>query len=192
MKCFNHCFEHGELTTTQHQAVITLIEKPGKDACLLKSWRPISLLNVDVKILSSVLSSRIKGLLPKLISENQSAFVTNRNISNPIRIISDVIHYCENNRANQILFAADFAPAFDSISHQFLYQVLEKFGFSENFIRWVKILHYNIESCVINKGYSTGYFKVKRGTRQGGYISTLPIYNYIRSTWYYGYARQKH
>ena len=45
--------------------------------------------------------------------------------------------------------------------------VLEKFGFDDNFIRWVKILHDNMESCVMNDGFSTGYFKLQRGTRQG-------------------------
>ena len=89
--CFNKSFELGERTTSQKQAIVTLIEKPGKDHRVLNSWRPISLLNVDVKILSSILSNRNVNLLSKVISPNQSAFVKDRNISDSIRIITDLI-----------------------------------------------------------------------------------------------------
>ena len=53
----------------------------------------------------------------------------------------------------------------------FMFEVLQKFNFHENFIKWIKILHYNVESCVLNNGYSTGYFKLERGTRQGDPIA---------------------
>ena len=43
----NYAFEYGELSNSQKQAVITLIEKKGKDKRLVKNWRAISLINVD-------------------------------------------------------------------------------------------------------------------------------------------------
>jgi hypothetical protein len=49
LKCLNACHEHGQMTISQRQAVVKLIQKPGKDSRLLKSWRPESLLNVDLK-----------------------------------------------------------------------------------------------------------------------------------------------
>ena len=52
-----------------------------------------------------------------------------------------------------------------------MFEVLRKFNFHENFIKWIKLLHYNVESCVLNNGYSTGYFKLERGTRQGDPIA---------------------
>ena len=51
LKCLNYAFEVGELSTSQRQAVITLIEKKGRDKRYIKNWRLISLLNVDAKIL---------------------------------------------------------------------------------------------------------------------------------------------
>ena len=68
--CINHVYEFGELSTTQKQALITLIEKKGKDKRLIKNWRPISLINVDAKIISKVLAKRLEKVLPYIIHEN--------------------------------------------------------------------------------------------------------------------------
>ena len=50
VECLNFAHRHGELSTSQKQAMITLLEKKGKDKRFLKNWRSISLINVDVKI----------------------------------------------------------------------------------------------------------------------------------------------
>ena len=167
LKCLNACFETDSLTVSQKQAVISLIGKPGKDSCLINSWRPISLLNTDIKVLSKVLSNRIKHLLPKIIHPDQSAFVSNRYIGEPIRQISDLLNYTDENNIPGILFGADFASAFDSIDYNFMFSVFKKFGFGEVYRKWIKILHTDLNSCILNNGYSTGYFKLNRGTRQG-------------------------
>ena len=165
--CFNECFNKGQLSTSQKQAVITLINKPGKDVRHLKSWRPISLLNVDAKIISKILAARLTDLLPKLISEDQTAYVKDRYIGEPIRLVQDIMHYTDQNQIPGILFAADFSAAFDSLDYSFMFAALKHYNFHENFVRWVKTMHNNVESCVLNAGYSTGYFKLERGTRQG-------------------------
>jgi len=60
IRCANECFEKGEMSSSQKQAVITLIEKKGKDRSFLENWRPISLVNVDGKIMSKVFSDQDK------------------------------------------------------------------------------------------------------------------------------------
>ena len=75
INCVNECFEKKELSSSQKQAVITLIEKKGKDLTLLENWRPISLLNVDTKIMSKVIASRLKNVLPNVIHYNQTGFI---------------------------------------------------------------------------------------------------------------------
>ena len=67
----------------------------------------------------------------------------------------------------------DFKKAFDSIEWDFLFNTLHKFNFGPQFIKWIKILYNDISSCVGNNGYYSGYFKITRGTRQGGPISAL-------------------
>ena len=65
------------------------------------------------------------------------------------------------------LVTIDIEKAFDSINHNFLIAILEKIGFATEFIEWIKVLLNNQESCVINGGKTSKYFKLERGTRQG-------------------------
>ena len=62
----------GNLSFSQRQAVIKLIEKKDSDKRFVKNWRPISLLNVDTKILPKLLAEKLKNVLPELISSNQT------------------------------------------------------------------------------------------------------------------------
>ena len=64
-----------ELSTSQRQAVIKLIEKKDKNKRFIKNWRPISLLNMNHKIISKALASRVKKILPNLISPQQTAYL---------------------------------------------------------------------------------------------------------------------
>ena len=67
----------------------------------------------------------------------------------------------------------DIEIAFDSLDHNFLISTLEKYGFGQNFILWIKILLNDQESCVIKGGKTTKYFMLCRGVRQGNPISTF-------------------
>ena len=71
-------FIAGELSTSQKQAIIKLIEKKDRDKRFIKNWRPISLLNVDMKLISKVLASRLKSVISSIVNENQVAYVNNR------------------------------------------------------------------------------------------------------------------
>jgi len=167
----NQNFKMGLLSTSQKQIIITLLEKPGKDNRYLDTWRPISLINVDVKICSRVLSNRLNRILPSLISPDQAAFLKGRNIDEPLRLIQDMMDYAKSKNVPSLLFAADFEKAFDSIEHNFIYAVLHQFGFGEHFVKWIKILLSNNLSCIVNNGKVTDFFHVRQGTKQGDPIS---------------------
>ena len=57
----------------------------------MKKWRWVSLLNTDMKIISKVLSTKIKNVLPFLISSNQTVLVKNRFLSESGRVILDIL-----------------------------------------------------------------------------------------------------
>ena len=87
----------GELSISQRQAIIKLIEKKDRDKRYIKNWRPISLLNVDTKIISKALSERLKNVLSSLISIQQTAYIKNRFIGEGRRLISDIVNICHRN-----------------------------------------------------------------------------------------------
>ena len=169
--CINYSYDFGELSNSQKQAIINLIEKKGKDKRLIKNWRPISLINVDAKIISKILAKRLEKVLPNLIHPNQNAFVKGRSIFDAIRTIDDIVDYTKRNSWSGILIAIDFEKAFDTLDLQFLIRTLHKFNFGPSFIHWIRTLYKNASSCVLNNGFATGPFSLGRGVRQGDPLS---------------------
>ena len=167
----NYAFEFGELSNSQKQAIITLVEKKGKDKRMIKNWRPISLINVDAKIASKTLGKRLEKVLPEIIHSNQNAFVKGRSIFDAIRTIDDVMEYTKEKDLSGILVAIDFEKAFDTLNFNFLIRALHKFNFGPSFIQWIRILYKNISSCVMNNGFTTAPFTLSRGVRQGDPLS---------------------
>ena len=167
---FNETFIKGELSISQKQAIITLLDKK-KDRTLLKNWRPISLLNVDYKILSKTISKRLVNILPDLIHCDQAGYVKGRYIGQNIRTIIDLLNYTKTENKPGILISVDFEKAFDSLSWDFMNSVLLKYNFGQNFIKWVNIFYTNVTSCMINNGHTSPYFNIARGVRQGDPLS---------------------
>ena len=103
-------------------------------------------------LISKALSKRPKNVLPSLISNNQSAYVDGRFISEGRRLIADVLQTTNVLKLNGMLVTIDIQKAFDSVNHQFLILALKRYGFGKMFIKCVKALLNNQESCIINGG----------------------------------------
>ena len=124
-----------------------------------------------MKIISKVLSTRIKNVLPFLISSNETAYVKNRFIGESGKVISDILEIANTLALEGFLVTMDIGKAFDSVNHSFFLQILRKFGFGVNFTSWIKTILNNPESCIIHDGKTTKYFKLERGARQGDPVS---------------------
>ena len=161
----------GKLSNTQRQAIITLIEKKDKDRRYIENWRPISLLNVDYKIGSKASVLRLEKVLPNIIHKNQCAHVKGRTIFDAVRSINDVMEYTKLQNIPGLMTTFHFKNAFDSISWQFLFETLKLFNFGNSFIRWVEVLYSDISSCVMNNGFASEIFQIKRRVRQGDLLS---------------------
>lgn len=89
---FNESLSSGQLPPTILQAAITLIPKKDKDPLQCASYRPISLLNVDYKILSKILAVRLEKLVPQIISTDQTGFILNRHSSSNLRRLLSIVY----------------------------------------------------------------------------------------------------
>jgi len=127
--CANECFEKQKMSCSQKQAVITLFEKSRKDRVLLENWRPISLVNVDTKIMS-----KVKKVLPRIIHYNQTGYVKDRFIGEAMRSIFDIMDFTAKENIPGLLLFIDFQKAFDSVEWEFLIESLEKFNFGRDFL----------------------------------------------------------
>ena len=115
VRALNWGFRKGELSCTQREGIITCIPKGDKRRDLIKNWRPISLLNVVYKIGSAAIANRIKTMLPELINEDQTGFMSGRYIGDNLRLIYDMIAYLKEKNLPGLLLNIDFEKAFDSV-----------------------------------------------------------------------------
>ena len=134
---------------------------------MIKNWRPLTLLNCDYKIPSKAIASRIKTFLPKLISDDQKGFIKGRCISENIRLLDSVIKFTEGKKIPGLLLFLDFEKAFDTLEWSFINKTLQHFGFGPSLLNWIKLFYCNIESCILNNGWASNFFKLSRGVRQG-------------------------
>lgn len=167
LSSINFALTQGRLSVEQKRGIISLLPKKDKERLYLKNWRPITLLNVDYKILAKALGNRIISHLPSLIDEDQTGYVKKRFIGNNIRIIEDIIVYTKTNNVAGILLAIDFEKAFDSLRWSFLDKCLEAFNFGQQFRSYINVLYCDISAAVINNGYISRWFSPKKGVRQG-------------------------
>ena len=124
-------------TKTQKQAIIKLIEKKGKDKRNISNWRPIALINVDAKIGSKAIATRLQKVLPEKIHFNQNAYVKGKTIFDAVKTIDDILEYKERNKINGLLVAIDFQKAFDLINHGFMFKARSIFNFGPSLTRWL-------------------------------------------------------
>ena len=104
------------MSNSQKLAVITLIEKRGKDRKLIENWRPISLVNVDAKIISKVIASRTKNVLAYIIHSNQTGYVKDHFIGNKtVRSILDIMNFTGKENMPGLMILIDFRKAFDTL-----------------------------------------------------------------------------
>ena len=167
VESLNTAYSRGQLSISQRRGVVTLIPKADSDTLKLTNWRPITLLNVDYKIASKAIATRIKKVLPHLIHCDQTGFMKDRFIGQNVRLLCDLLEQTELENIPGILLQLDFRKAFDTIEWPMIQQVLSIFNFGASIKRWIEAFYCKAESSVINNGFTTRQLELSRGVRQG-------------------------
>ena len=156
------------------EAIITLIPKKG-NLDKLKHWSSISLLYLDHKILIKFQSNRLKNILPKIISQQQTCSIPTRTIFNNLFLIRDKITLTKEKNTKLSILKLGQEKALDKIDLNFLYKAMNNMGFSNKLIKLIRILYRNNTSFVINNGFLSSPIHLQRGLRQECPLS-FPLY----------------
>jgi exonuclease III len=164
--------EEGVLSESQRMGLITLLSKPGGHLNP-SNKRPISLLNVDYKIISKALTDRLKLVLPDIIGPFQTCGVMGRSIHQNVKIMRDVTSFANARGVGSAFVTLDQKKAFDRVDWSFLQKVLTRFNFGPIFRSWVSTLYRDISSSILINGHTSTPFHLYRGVRQGCPLSPL-------------------
>lgn len=164
---------NGILPQTLTQATICLILKNNKDPLECASYRPISLLNVDYKILAKLLATRLETVLPSIISPDQTGFIKNRHSFFNLRRLFNIMYNSSDTNTSEAIISLDAEKAFDRVEWKYLFYTLNKFGFGSKFITWVRLLYASPQASVRTNNTQSGCFPLQRSTRQGCPLSPL-------------------
>lgn len=132
--------------------------------------RPTALRNVLYKILAKVLANRLKVILPSIISENQSAFVPGRNITDNVLMAFEIIHFMRRKNygsVGKVTFKLDITKAYDRVDWGYLKQHMFQMGFDEKFVKWVLLSVTTVQYTVCFNGNNVGPIHPRKGLRQG-------------------------
>ena len=164
-------FLSGELASGQETTAVRILFKKT-DRLDLKYYRPISLLNVDLKVITKTLANRLSKVLPGIVNDNQKC-IPGRNISDNLHTTIDVIKYANKKNLKAAVLLLDQEKAFDRVNHDFLFKTLKHFGFGNNFTSWIKTLYSDIYSRIKINGFLTDPIRIERGVRQGCPLSAM-------------------
>jgi len=172
----NYCHETGTLPLFFRTANIKLIPKKG-DLSQLKNWRPISLLNCFYKIISRLITTRLRKYMDKMTPVCQKGYSGTGYCQEVLISLIEKIEKCNKLRKRACLLSLDVKKAFDSLSHSYLQNVYRFYNFGPNLIKWITLLCTNRKACVmIDSELNTDLFDLERGNAQGDTISPF-IFN---------------
>lgn len=185
---FNNDLWAGEIPPSWSEVTMVPIPKPGKDTTRCESYRPIALLNIDMKILATILSTHLQKIITQYIALDQTGFIPGQLMSDNICKTLNLINYWKQRHIQLLFLALDFEKAFDSIKFMSERRI-QHMNFGNNFQRLFAALYQQPEVTLKINGKKSQRFWIGWGTRQGCPLSPLlftlciqPLANLIQTS----------
>ncbi|KAJ9564334.1 hypothetical protein OSB04_000300 [Centaurea solstitialis] len=166
LKVFDWFWKKETLAGGCNASFVSLIPKLGNPLGL-NDFRPISLIGILYKLISKVLAERLKKVISKVISLEQSAFLKGRSILDGVLIANEVVEYLKKAKRKGAILKIDFEKAYDSVGWSFLLDALEHMGFGTKWRKWIKSCLHSSSISVLVNGSPTEEFTLESGLRQG-------------------------
>ena len=173
LELFNGILRGDDPPASWFATTLTLLPKPDRDHTQLRNWRPITLANCDAKIFSKILANRLAKILPSLCHPDQAGFVRGRSAPDVALHLKTVFAHAATHTVDGALVFLDQEKAYDRVAHDYLYAVLQKFGFPSALAR----VFYNTSgpshSYILDDGQPLSPVNISCGVRQGDPLAPL-------------------
>ena len=152
---------------------LTLLPKPNRDHSSIRNWRPITLANCDAKIFSKILANRLAQVLPRLLNPDQAGFVKGRSAPDVALHLKTVLAHAATHTVDGALVFLDQEKAYDRVSHDYLFAVLQEFGFPSALARVFFNTSGPSHAFILEDGQPLPAVPISCGVRQGDPLAPL-------------------
>lgn len=159
------------IPATFNEGILAVFWKKKGDRADLKNYRPLSIMNSDYKIFTTILMTRMLPALDSVIGPEQTAFIPGRLIDDNVRTVQAAIAlYRTEKRPLSVVFL-DQEKAYDRVSHKYMWKVLRKYGFPDLLVAIISCLYKNASLTAMINGFRSNQIPVDCGVRQGDPLS---------------------